>query len=892
MMPAGLGLTSREVACGLGFLGCVDRAKDIGIGEGDGVCPEGQGRSTLRSRMTMRRPRKVHRSRWFRSVGLLVVSGVLIGLLALPAVDAATGTFVQARQKRITSGTVNSLAFTNPNTAGNLIVVYVAWNNTGPVALSDSRGNTYTSVAPATAWGSTNSWRSQLFYAKNISGGTNTVTATFGMAITSFGKLLIHEYSGLDRNNPLDASATSIGTTNAMNSGSATTTNGDDLIFGAGSSSGGVNAAGTGFTSRLNGNGSRTEDRNVTSVGSYNATATQNGARWVMHMAAFKGESSGVAAPTITSTSPASPANDNNPEVIGTVGAGSPTQLKIYRNASCSGTPDATGTVAQFTGGGITVAVTGDATTALSARASDASNNDSACSNAVNYVEDSTSPAAPQITSTSPASPANDNNPEVKGSAEAGSTVRLYESLSCGGAIEAQGLAATFASPGLTATVANDVTVNFSATATDQAGNLSGCSTPFPYTEVSSDNVPPGASVTAPAAGSVVSGTVTVSANASDNVGVAGVQFLLDGASLGAEDTAAPYSISWDTTAASNGVHTLQARARDTAGNLGTSSSSVTVTVSNQTQGPPAGLVAGWAFGESFGTTVNDVSGNGNTATLQNGPTWASGKFGGGLQFDGVNDYLTVLNSASLNLSGNAMTLSMWINPSGGGGDQVPFAKFWSGTMSSPFYQYGVELDGGTTPHMYFGTASGLVGASMGSPLAVGQWSHLAIVFDGSQVRFYVNGNFVSSAPLAASITARDSLLQMAADARPSQFFRGSLDDVRLYNRAQSQSEVTSDMNAPLTHPPRTRPRPASRSPLRLTMRSCRAIARPRLTPPMTWVWRACSSTWTETPWAPRTRPLPMRPTGTPGVSPNGAHTLTARARDTDNKTTVSPRST
>ena len=153
----------------------------------------------------MSRRRKHPQSRWFTLVGLLVVSGALIGLLSLPSVDAATGTFGQARQKRITSGTVNSLAFTNPNTAGNLIVVYVAWNNTGPVVLSDTRGNTYTSVAPATAWGSTNSWRSQLFYAKNISGGDNTVTATFGTAITSFGKLLIHEYSGLDRNNPLDA---------------------------------------------------------------------------------------------------------------------------------------------------------------------------------------------------------------------------------------------------------------------------------------------------------------------------------------------------------------------------------------------------------------------------------------------------------------------------------------------------------------------------------------------------------------------------------------------------------------------------------------------------------------------------------------------------------------
>ena len=142
--------------------------------------------------------------------------------------------------------------------------------------------------------------------------------------------------------------------------------------------------------------------------------------------------------------------------------------------------------------------------------------------------------------------------------------------------------------------------------------------------------------MTAPTAGSVVSGNVTVSATATDNVGVAGVQFLLDGASLGAEDTTAPYSMTWDTTSASNGVHTLQARARDAAGNSATSSSSVTVTVSNTAPPPPAGLSAGWGFNESLGTTVNDVTGNGNTATLQNDPTWTAGKYGGGLRFDGV----------------------------------------------------------------------------------------------------------------------------------------------------------------------------------------------------------------------------------------------------------------
>ena len=82
------------------------------------------------------------------------------------------------------------------------------------------------------------------------------------------------------------------------------------------------------------------------------------------------------------------------------------------------------------------------------------------------------------------------------------------------------------------------------------------------------DTTPPMIALTSPAAGASVFGTVTLSATASDNVGVAGVQFLLDGAALGADDTTAPYQFSWDTTAVAAGPHTLAARARDTSGNL------------------------------------------------------------------------------------------------------------------------------------------------------------------------------------------------------------------------------------------------------------------------------------------------------------------------------------
>jgi hypothetical protein len=84
-----------------------------------------------------------------------------------------------------------------------------------------------------------------------------------------------------------------------------------------------------------------------------------------------------------------------------------------------------------------------------------------------------------------------------------------------------------------------------------------------------------------------VSGTVRVSASASDNVGVVGVQFQLDGANLLAEDVSAPYSVDWNSTTSANGSHTLTAIARDAAGNR-TTSTAVAVTVSNSS--PPANV--------------------------------------------------------------------------------------------------------------------------------------------------------------------------------------------------------------------------------------------------------------------------------------------------------------
>ncbi len=140
-------------------------------------------------------------------------------------------------------------------------------------------------------------------------------------------------------------------------------------------------------------------------------------------------------------------------------------------------------------------------------------------------------------------------------------------------------------------TSASDGSHTLSAVARDAAGNVSPVSAvtvtvnnaPPPPPP---DTTPPTVSITAPASGATVSGTTSVTASASDNVRVVGVQFKLDGSNLGAEDTTAPYSVSWNTTTTSNGSHTLSAVARDAAGNV-SPVSAVTVTVNNAPPPPP-----------------------------------------------------------------------------------------------------------------------------------------------------------------------------------------------------------------------------------------------------------------------------------------------------------------
>ena len=131
----------------------------------------------------------------------------------------------------------------------------------------------------------------------------------------------------------------------------------------------------------------------------------------------------------------------------------------------------------------------------------------------------------------------------------------------------------------------------FVVSVTNPAGSVSSGAATL---TVNPDTTPPNVSITSPSNNATVSALVTVSANASDNIAVASVQFQVDGSNVGSADTTSPYNLSWDTTTYANGSHALTAIALDTAGNSAVSST-VNVTVSNQSSGgggiPPA---LGW----------------------------------------------------------------------------------------------------------------------------------------------------------------------------------------------------------------------------------------------------------------------------------------------------------
>ena len=218
----------------------------------------------------------------------------------------------------------------------------------------------------------------------------------------------------------------------------------------------------------------------------------------------------------------------------------------------------------------------------------------------------------------------------------------------------------------------------------DAANNIGTSATvTVTVSNTSGDTTPPTTSITAPTAGATVSGTVTVSASASDNVGVTKVEFYLDGA-LQSTDTTSPYSWSWTSTSAANGSHSLVTKAYDAANNVGTSAT-VTVTVSNSGSDttPPTCSITTPAAGSTVSGTVTITA----TASDNVGVTKVEIYVDGALRVtDTATPYTWSWNTTTFANSshtitakaydaagniGQAANVSVTVNNSGGGSSQL-----------------------------------------------------------------------------------------------------------------------------------------------------------------------------------------------------------------------------
>lgn len=214
-----------------------------------------------------------------------VYSGIRVG----EVVQAQTGISYVQSTNATGSGSSVAESFISNTTAGNLIVVVVTWVSTSATAsVSDSQGNSYAvAVGPVVGTRST----SQIFYAENIAGGPNTITATFSGSQNS--QIGIHEYAGLALSGALDVTSSNTGSSTLCDSGALTTTQSDALIFGSCSAetNPGTRTAGALFTERENATKILTEDRIVSTTGSYSADVSfTNFINWIGIVAAFRAE--------------------------------------------------------------------------------------------------------------------------------------------------------------------------------------------------------------------------------------------------------------------------------------------------------------------------------------------------------------------------------------------------------------------------------------------------------------------------------------------------------------------------------------------------------------------------------------------------------------------------
>jgi len=230
--------------------------------------------------------------------------------------------------------------------------------------------------------------------------------------------------------------------------------------------------------------------------------------------------------------------------------------------------------------------------------------------------------------------------------------------------------------------------------------------------------------------------------------------------------------------------------------------SSEEVIVKSETPVPvaPGGPIASYSFDEGSGAVAHDSSGKGHEATLQGAEWTKEGKYGGSLRFDPTKQArLTIPASPELNFTG-PFSLEAWVRPE----EERKWAPVFAKTApSEPTFSYQLYARNGEgRPEGRVSDGKGGLASPKGTAaLALNTWTHLALVSDGEHTRLYVNGKLVATeAPIAPQST--EAALRIGGNEQWSQYFKGEIDNVRVYARALSEGEVLTKSETPVPMAP------------------------------------------------------------------------------------------
>jgi hypothetical protein len=213
------------------------------------------------------------------------------------------------------------------------------------------------------------------------------------------------------------------------------------------------------------------------------------------------------------------------------------------------------------------------------------------------------------------------------------------------------------------------------------------------------------------------------------------------------------------------------------------------------------------SFDEASGTTAIDSSTSARNGTIT-GAVRVPGKVGSALLFNGTSDWVTVIDGAAgtpLDLT-SGMTISAWVNPSAlSGWNTVLMKERGADALSYALYANdGAPQPGGVAAPAGYVRASGVDQAIQGaSALPLNTWTHLATTYDGTTQRIYVNGVQVASRAQSGGITVGDGPVRIGGNGAfaGGEFFTGLIDEVRIYNRALTATEIAGAVGTSPTTP-------------------------------------------------------------------------------------------